>query len=287
MTDKQAGSAPRNEENLTDSDLAEESLNDEDLHDDDKEALEESSLVSHLVELRNRLVRASLTVLAIFICLVPFAEQIFTLVAQPLINVLPEGATMIATQVASPFLTPFKTTLWVALFAAMPVVLYQAWAFVAPGLYKKEKRFAIPLVVSSILLFYCGLSFAYFIVFPLMFSFFTAVAPEGVTVMTDINNYLDFVLVIFFAFGLAFEVPIATVMLVWSGLTTPKKLGQNRAYIFLGAFVAGMLLTPPDIISQTLLAVPIYLLYEVGIIMAKVMLPERSDSSEPGEDVAG
>jgi sec-independent protein translocase protein TatC len=291
MTDKKTSSAPRDEDKQADGDQAEDRLDGESLADENadenKETLEESSLVSHLVELRNRLVRASLTVLAIFICLVPFAEKIFTIVAQPLINVLPEGATMIATQVASPFLTPFKTTLWVALFAAMPVVLYQGWAFVAPGLYKKEKRFAIPLVVSSILLFYCGVSFAYFIVFPLMFSFFTAVAPEGVTVMTDINNYLDFVLVIFFAFGMAFEVPIATVLLVWSGLTTPQKLGQNRAYIFLGAFVAGMLLTPPDIISQTLLAVPIYLLYEVGIIMAKIMLPERNENSAPSEDAAG
>lgn len=280
MTAQKTGSAPGDDEDQEENQA-------ENLAENDGETLEESSLVSHLIELRNRLVRASLTVLAVFICLVPFAEQVFTIVAQPLINALPEGATMIATQVASPFLTPFKTTLWVALFAAMPVVLYQVWAFVAPGLYKKEKRFAIPMLVSSIILFYCGVSFAYFVVFPLMFSFFTAVAPEGVTVMTDINNYLDFVLVIFFAFGLAFEVPIATVMLVWSGLTTPQKLGQNRAYIFLGAFVAGMLLTPPDIISQTLLAVPIYLLYEVGIVMAKIMLPERNDSSTPSEDAAG
>lgn len=240
------------------------------------ETLEETSLISHLVELRNRLVRMSLAIFAVFLCLVPFSEQLFTLVAQPLIDELPAGATMIATQVASPFLTPFKTTLWVALCIAMPVVLYQVWAFVAPGLYRSEKRFAVPLLVSSIILFYCGIAFAYFVVFPLMFAFFNAVAPQGVAVMTDINNYLDFVLVIFFAFGLAFEVPIATVMLVWSGLTTPEKLASNRAYIFLGAFVAGMLLTPPDIISQTLLAVPIYILYEAGIVMARIMLPDRS-----------
>lgn len=251
-----------------------------------EEVLEESSLVSHLVELRDRLIRLSLSILAVFLCLVPFAEQVFTLVAQPLINALPEGSSMIATQVASPFLTPFKTTLWVALFLAMPVVLYQAWAFVAPGLYKREKRFAIPLVISSIFLFYSGVAFAYFVVFPLMFAFFNAVAPEGVTVMTDINNYLDFVLVIFFAFGLAFEVPIATVMLVWSGLTTPEKLGKSRAYVFLGAFVAGMLLTPPDVISQTLLAVPIYLLYEAGIIMSRIMVAEKGadDATEPDAD---
>lgn len=240
------------------------------------DVLEETSLVSHLVDLRNRLVRAALAVLAVFLCLVPFSEKVFSFVAQPLIKALPAGATMIATEVASPFLTPFKTTLWVALFIAMPVVLFQVWAFVAPGLYKKEKRFAVPLVVSSILLFYCGVAFAYFVVFPLMFAFFSSVAPEGVQVMTDINNYLDFVLVIFFAFGLSFEVPIATVMLVWAGLTTPQQLGQMRAYVFLGSFVAGMLLTPPDIISQTLLAVPIYLLFEVGIVMARIMLPEKS-----------
>jgi len=249
----------------------------------EEETLEESSLVSHLIELRNRLIRITLTVLAVFLCLFPFSEQIFTLVAQPLIDQLPEDATMIATQVASPFLTPFKTTLWVAVFIAMPIVIYQVWAFVAPGLYKKEKRFAVPLVVSSIVLFYCGVAFAYAVVFPLMFAFFNAVAPEGVTVMTDINNYLDFVLVIFFAFGMAFEVPIATVMLVWSGLTSPKTLAANRAYVFLGAFVAGMLLTPPDVISQTLLAVPIYLLYEAGIIMARIMVPKNEEPAPDGE----
>jgi len=260
---------------MSDSKQADEPPND----DDGGEILEESSLVSHLVELRDRLIRITLSVLVVFLCLFPFSEEIFTLVAQPLINQLPEDSTMIATQVASPFLTPFKTTLWVALFIAMPVVIYQVWAFVAPGLYMKEKRFAVPLVVSSILLFYCGLAFAYGIVFPLMFAFFNAVAPEGVAVMTDINHYLDFVLVIFFAFGMAFEVPIATVMLVWSGLTTPDSLAANRAYIFLGAFVAGMLLTPPDIISQTLLAVPIYLLYEAGIIMARIMVPTDKESA--------
>lgn len=250
---------------------------------DKEEELEEASLISHLVELRDRLLRLSISVVAVFICLFPFSEDIFTLVAQPLLDQLPEGATMIATQVASPFLTPFKMTLWVALFMAMPVVIYQVWAFVAPGLYKKEKRFAIPLVVSSILLFYCGVLFAYAVVFPLMFAFFNAVAPEGVTVMTDINHYLDFVLVIFFAFGLAFEVPIATVMLVWSGLADTEKLGASRAYVFLGAFIAGMLLTPPDVISQTLLAVPIYLLYEVGIIMARIMVSDKNIGDDKAE----
>jgi sec-independent protein translocase protein TatC len=184
---------------------------------------------------------------------------------------LPEGSTMIATQVASPFLTPFKTTMFAALFLAMPVVLYQLWSFAAPGLYKKEKRFAVPLLASSMALFYLGAMFAYVVVFPLMFSFFTSAAPAGVSVMTDISSYLDFVLVLFFAFGVAFEVPIATVILVWSGLTSIEALEKNRAYVFLGAFIVGMLITPPDVISQTLLAVPVYLLYECGILLSKVL----------------
>ncbi|MBT5891598.1 MAG: twin-arginine translocase subunit TatC [Chromatiales bacterium] len=250
------------------------------------EMLEEGTLVSHLVELRTRLIRAAIAVLAIFACLAPFSDKVFKIVADPLMSQMADlngaGGTqmqMIATQVASPFLVPFKTCMWVALFIAMPVVIYQVWAFVAPGLYKQEKRFAIPLVASSILLFYMGVLFAYSVVFPLMFAFFTAAAPEGVAVMTDINSYLDFVLAIFFAFGLAFEVPIATVMLVWSGLTTTKSLGQKRAYVFLGSFVFGMLLTPPDVISQTLLAVPVYLLYEVGILMAKLMVKKKAEAA--------
>ncbi len=252
-----------------------------------EEVLEEGTLVSHLVELRTRLIRASLSVLAIFVCLAPFSDRVFKIVANPLMaqmsNIGGADGTqpqMIATQVASPFLVPFKTCMWVALFIAMPVVIYQVWAFVAPGLYKKEKRFAIPMVVSSILLFYLGVVFAYAVVFPLMFAFFTAAAPEGVAVMTDINSYLDFVLAIFFAFGLAFEVPIATVMLVWSGLTTTQSLAEKRAYVFLGAFVLGMLLTPPDVISQTLLAVPVYLLYEVGIVMSKLMVNKEEDTAD-------
>lgn len=252
----------------------------------EEEVLEETSLISHLVELRDRLIRASLAVIAVLVCLVPFAEQIFTIVARPLIDVLPEGSQMIATQVASPFLTPFKTTFWVALFVAMPVVIYQVWGFVAPGLYKKEKRFVVPLLVSSILLFYCGMAFAYFLVFPLMFAFFNAVAPEGVTVMTDINYYLDFVLSIFFAFGIVFEVPIATFVLVWSGLVKLETLSKNRAYVFLGAFVIGMFITPPDVLSQTLIAVPMYLLYEAGIIMARVLLPV-ADADAAAGSVAG
>ena len=187
---------------------------------------------------------------------------------------------MIATQVASPFLTPFKMSLFVAVFLAMPVILYQTWQFVAPGLYRREKRFAFPLVLSSIVLFYTGVAFAYFVVFPLMFAFFAGYAPEGVTMMTDISAYLDFVLTLFFAFGMAFEVPIATVMLVWSGLVSLETLGKARAYVFLGAFVVGMLLTPPDAISQTLLAVPVYLLYESGLVLAKVLGPGTPSEEE-------
>jgi len=251
-----------------------------------QEKLAEGTLISHLVELRSRLMKAAAAILVLFIGLVPFAETIFTLVATPLMNQLPEGATMIATQVASPFLTPFKTTFFVALFLAMPVILYQLWQFVAPGLYKKEKRFAFPLLVSSIVLFYAGVAFAYYVVFPLMFRFFAAVAPEGVTMMTDINAYLDFILTLFFAFGMAFEVPIATVMLVWTGLVKTEALRKARAYVFLGSFVIGMFLTPPDAISQTLLAVPIYLLYEAGLVMCRVMGVERSDESEE-KSIAG
>ena len=247
----------------------------------EEEQLAEGTLLSHLVELRTRLIRAAAAVLVIFIALVPFAERVFTLVATPLMERLPEGATMIATQVASPFLTPFKMCLFVALFLAMPVVLYQAWQFVAPGLYRQEKRFAFPLLFASIVLFYTGVSFAYFVVFPLMFSFFAAVSPEGVTMMTDIASYLDFILTIFFAFGLAFEVPIVTVMLVWSGLVSTQTLKKARPFVFLGAFVAGMLLTPPDAISQTLLAVPVYLLYESGLILARLLVTKSESTEDP------
>jgi len=254
--------------------------------DEGEEDLEEATLISHLVELRSRLLKASVAVLAVFVCLVPFAQEIFTAVATPLMAQLPEGSSMIATQVASPFLTPFKTTLFVALFFAMPVVIYQLWAFVAPGLYRKEKKFAIPLMVSSIILFYAGIAFAYFVVFPLMFAFFNAVTPEGVEMMTDISSYLDFILTIFFAFGIAFEVPIATVMLVASGLVSTENIKRKRPYVFLGAFVLGMLLTPPDVISQTLLAVPVYLLFEAGILMSRFLLPDKTKGDAVGDKPA-
>lgn len=249
---------------------------------DEEESLAEGTLLSHLIELRGRLLKIAVAIVAVFIALLPFSTRIFTLVSEPLRKVLPGGA-MIATQVASPLLTPFKMTFFVALFIAMPVVLYQVWAFVAPGLYKKEKRFAIPLLASSILLFYLGITFAYFVVFPMIFKFFTAVAPVGVEVQTDIAQFLDFVTMIVFAFGLAFEVPIATVLVVWTGLTTPKKLAKARPYVFLTAFIVGMFLTPPDVISQTLLAIPIYLLYEVGVLLSKFY---AAGEEEPEEEPA-
>lgn len=244
-----------------------------------EESLAEGTLLSHLVELRSRLLKVAAAIVAVFVVLLPFARQIFVLVSEPLRKVLP-GNQMIATAVASPLLTPFKLTFFVALFIAMPVVLYQTWAFVAPGLYKQEKRFAVPLLASSILLFYAGVAFAYFVVFPLMFGFFTAVAPDGVEVMTDIAAYLDFISMIVLAFGIAFEVPVATVLIVWTGLTTPAKLSKARPYVFLLAFVMGMFLTPPDVISQTLLAVPVYLLYELGILMSRFFVPNRENSGE-------
>jgi len=244
-----------------------------------KEELQEDTLLSHLIELRSRLLKAGSAVLVFFVVLAPFSDVVFKQVALPLMQKLPEGSTMIATQVASPFLTPFKTTMFAALFLAMPVVLFQLWSFAAPGLYKKEKKFAMPLLVSSVGLFYLGAAFAYVVVFPLMFGFFTSAAPAGVSVMTDISSYLDFVLVLFFAFGMAFEVPIATVILVWSGLTSIETLEKNRAYVFLGAFIVGMLITPPDVISQTLLAVPVYLLYECGILLSKVLNNKNNEET--------
>jgi sec-independent protein translocase protein TatC len=249
---------------------------------EDAEDLAEGTLLSHLVELRQRLLKISAAVVLVFIALLPFSTRIFSLVSAPLREVLP-GNAMIATAVASPLLTPFKLTFFVALFIAMPIVLYQVWAFVAPGLYRKEKRFAFPLLASSIVLFYAGIAFAYFVVFPLMFGFFTSIAPEGVEVQTDIALFLDFVITIVFAFGIAFEVPIATVLIVWTGLVRLDKLKSARPYVFLGAFVVGMFLTPPDVISQTLLAVPVYLLYEVGILMAKVFAVREEPAEQTGK----
>lgn len=246
---------------------------------EEEETLAEGTLLSHLIELRGRLLKIAAAVVLVFVALLPFSTRIFTLVSEPLREVLPGGA-MIATQVASPLLTPFKLTFYVAIFIAMPIVLYQVWAFVAPGLYKKEKRFAIPLLGTSILLFYLGIAFAFFVVFPMMFKFFTSVAPEGVEVQTDISQFLDFITTIVFAFGIAFEVPIATVLVVWTGLTTPKKLSKARPYVFLSAFIIGMFLTPPDVISQTLLAVPVYLLYEAGILLSRIYAVGDEEAEE-------
>jgi sec-independent protein translocase protein TatC len=236
-------------------------------------------LVAHLTELRDRLLRAILAVLVVFVVLFPFANQIYSFVSQPLRALLPPGTSMIATEVASPFLTPFKLTLFTALFVAIPYVLYQIWAFIAPGMYRHEKRFAVPLLASSVALFYTGAAFAYFVVFPLIFAFFTSVAPDDIAIMTDINRYLDFVLKLFFAFGIAFEIPIVAVLLIWAGITTPEDLARKRPYIIVGCFVFGMLLTPPDVISQSLLAIPMWLLFEVGVFCGRA-LQRRSDRAD-------
>jgi sec-independent protein translocase protein TatC len=228
-------------------------------------------LVAHLTELRDRLLRAIVAVLIIFIALFPFANEIYGFVSEPLRALLPDGSSMIATGVLSPFLTPFKLTLIAALFLAIPYVLYQVWSFVAPGMYRHEKRLAVPLLVSSIALFYAGAAFAYFVVFRLVFGFLNSVAPDYITVMPDINYYLDFVLRMFFAFGLAFEIPIAAVLLIWAGITTPEALASKRPYIIVGCFVFGMLLTPPDIISQSLLAIPMWILFEIGVACGRVI----------------
>ena len=241
----------------------------------------EMSLIDHLLELRTRLLRAVIAVGLVVIALVPFARQLYAVVAEPLIRHLPEGSSMIAIDVASPFFAPFKLVLILGLLIAMPAVIYQAWAFVAPGLYRNEQRLARPLLVASVLLFYAGCAFAYFVVFPVVFSFFTSMAPAGVAVMTDINRYLDFVLTLFIAFGLAFQVPVATIVLVALGVTTPQTLAKARGYVVVGAFFVAMLVTPPDMISQTLLAVPVLALYELGILMARVMLRRsRQDGGE-------
>jgi len=242
------------------------------------------NLMSHLVELRDRVMRMVIAILGIFLCLFYWANDIYTYLAVPLTSHMPEGSTMIAIDVASPFLTPFKLVLMLSIFLAMPVILYQFWAFVAPGLYKTEKRIAAPLLISSIILFYAGIAFAFYVVFPLVFGFFTSVGPEMISISTDIGRYLDFVLSLFFGFGLAFEVPIATIILVAVGITTPKKLGQMRPYVIVGAFVIGMLLTPPDIISQVLLAVPMWILFEGGLIAAKIMFKDRKMDSADDED---
>ncbi len=232
---------------------------------------QEMTLVQHLVELRDRLLRIVVVVMIVFCGLFYFANDIYSFVSAPLQKFLPENSSMIATEVASPFLTPFKLTFFVALFLSMPYVLYQIWSFISPALYQRERRLAIPILVSSILLFYAGMAFAYFVVFPLIFGFFTSVGPSEVTVMTDISSYLDFVLKLFFAFGMAFEIPIAAIVLILAGVISAEGLAQKRPYIIVGCFVFGMLLTPPDILSQTLLAVPMWMLFELGVFFGRIL----------------
>ena len=240
------------------------------------ESLAEGTLISHLLELRDRLLRSLLAVFIAFLPLVFFSNELFTLIARPLVEKLPEGTSLIATSVVAPFMTPLKLALIAAVFVAMPYVLYQVWAFVAPGLYRHEKRFAMPLFASSVVLFYGGAAFAYFLVFPLMFAFLTSTTPEGVQMMTDMSSYLDFALLLFFAFGIAFEVPITTVLLVATGLVKVETLKKHRGYVLLGIFVVAAFLTPPDAISQSFMAVPMYILYELGILLAQYMTRGRS-----------
>jgi sec-independent protein translocase protein TatC len=246
----------------------------------------EAGFITHLLELRDRLLRTVIVLAVIFAVLFPFANEIYHFLATPLLAHMPAGSSMIAVEVISPFLTPLKMALYAAVLVGMPYLLFQAWSFVAPGLYQHEKRLATPLLISSIVLFYTGIAFAYFIVFPLVFNFLVNVAPEGVAVMTDINKYLDFVLALFFAFGLAFEVPVATIILIAMGVTTAESMTQKRPYIIVGAFVVGMLLTPPDIISQVMLALPMWFLFECGIIMSRILIKPRDDEEEDDEEIA-
>lgn len=247
------------------------------------EQLAEGTLISHLLELRTRLMRIAVSVVIVFVPLVFFANDLFTLIAKPLIEKLPEGTSLIATSVVAPFMTPLKLALVTAIFIAVPYILHQVWGFVSPGLYQREKRFAMPLLVSSILLFYAGVAFAYFILFPVVFAFFASTTPEGVKMMTDISSYLDFTLLLFFAFGLAFEMPVATVLLVATGLVKVETLQKNRGYVLLGIFIVAAFLTPPDAISQTFMAVPMYFLYEVGILFSRMLVRNRRTQEQAQE----
>jgi sec-independent protein translocase protein TatC len=247
---------------------------------DESESLAEGSLISHLMELRDRLLRAVIAIAVLFLPCAYFQDELYTLVATPLLNKLPQGASMIATNPVSPFLVPLKLAFMAAIFFAMPYVLYQAWAFVAPGLYRREKRFAIPLAISSIVLFYAGVAFAYFVVYPLMFGFLATSGPEGVAFTPEISEYLNFVLLLFLAFGIAFEVPVATVLLATTGLVRIETMVKNRGYVILGIFIIAAFLTPADAISQSLMAVPMWLLYELGIILSRVLLKEKEKARE-------
>jgi len=241
---------------------------------------QEQTFVSHLVELRDRLLRSVIAVVVVFLCLFYFTSDLFSLLARPMVQNMVPGTTMIATGVVAPFLTPFKFTLALSIFIAIPYVLYEAWGFVAPALYSREKRLVFPLVISGTFLFYLGMAFAYFVVFPLVFKFMAGQELEGVAVAPDITYYLDFALKMFFAFGLAFEVPIATVLLIWSGIATAEDLAKNRPYIIVGAFVVGMLLTPPDVLSQTFLAIPMWLLFEAGLILSRFYTRNPAQDSD-------
>lgn len=243
----------------------------------------EQPFISHLVELRNRLIRCIVVVFLFFAGMATYANEIYAYLAGPLLKHLPAGSQMIAIEVASPFLIPFKLTLFVAVFVAVPYLLYQAWAFIAPGLYRHERRFALPLLVASVVLFYSGMAFSYYVVFPLVFGFMTATAPAGVAVMTDISHYLDFILTMFLAFGISFEVPIVAILLVWSGIVSRESLIDKRPYVIVLAFVIGMVLTPPDVISQTLLAVPIWLLFEVGLVFSRFVTPRAGENQTQEE----
>ncbi len=243
-------------------------------------------LISHLIELRSRVLRVVICIFVVLIVLLPFANEIYNFIATPLLAKLPEGSSMIATEVVSPFFAPFKLTLFCAVFFTVPFTLFQAWSFITPGLYANEKKLVIPLLISSTLLFYTGILFAYYIVFPVLFAFLTATAPEGIQIMTDISHYLDFILKLFFAFGVSFEIPVATFLLIRSGFVSIKKLEANRPYIILSAFFAGMLLTPPDIISQVLLAVPIWLLFESGLIIGKIYGNKKASEQEDDNEAA-
>lgn len=244
----------------------------------------EQSLISHLIELRTRILKAVICIFVLLLALLPFANDIYSFIASPLIAKLPKGSSMIATEVISPFFAPFKLTIFCAVFLSVPYILFQAWAFITPGLYKNEKKLIFPLLISSTLLFYTGILFAYYIVFPVLFSFLTQTAPDGIQVMTDINDYLNFIIKIFFAFGVSFEIPVATFLLVRSGFVEVEKLEANRAYVILAAFFAGMLLTPPDVISQILLAVPIWLLFESGLILGKIYRNKQESLQENQTD---
>ncbi|MDT0628598.1 twin-arginine translocase subunit TatC [Alteromonas sp. W364] len=243
-----------------------------------------SSLISHLIELRSRVLKALMSVLVIFMGLAYWAQDLYTILAAPLVATIPDGASMIATSVASPFFAPFKLTMVLSFFIAIPYILYQIWGFVAPGLYRNEKKLVAPLLFSSTLLFYSGMAFAYFVVFPLAFAFFNAVAPEDVLISPDISEYLSFVLKIFFAFGVAFEIPVAIILMCWTGMTTPDNLRKKRAHVIVAAFVVGMLLTPPDVISQVLLAIPMWFLFEVGVVVGswytRHKVPDAEDEME-------